>query len=759
MYAYLKRACLVLVLACWCGSAVADDGAAPVRYDGHKFVRVFVENWDQVQHIHALGGLLMSGREGLGPVDYLFPPDGFRALGLMGLPYEVLQEDIQVLIDAERASLARSGPVDPFDRTEWYENYKTHDEIYDKLIALQTLRPDLAEVFSIGESLEERPIWAIRITGPGGAEKPMVVLDATIHAREWITPMVVMWVADQLVNGYGSDLRVTGLVNQLEFVIIPVLNPDGYIHSWTTDRMWRKNRRPGTPCYGVDLNRNFGAGWGTVGSSSNPCSDTYHGTGPFSEPETQVFRDFFLANPRIVSGISYHSYSQLIMSPYGYTSDLPADHEWFMALNAAMHHEILAVHEVYYEYGPIYSAIYPVGGGTVDWCYDECGVIEFTYELRDTGQYGFLLPADQIIPNSEENLPAVLRLAEWSAKPIKFTLTDGRPERLTPDEEAEFSVNIRVLGGTLDPESPTLHTRVGTSGAYTQYPLTHLGEDLYRVTLPATPCGHTRQFYLSAANTVGLVARAPRTAPGVPYTAEARPFTVVLDANMDSNPGWTTQGQWAWGLASGAAGNPGSAFTGARVYGYNPGGHYTNNMPEFHLTTPALDCTNSVDTTLSFYRWLGVESFANDRAYVRISTDGTNWTNLWQNTTANLYDGEWVHQRFNISAIADGQPNVYLRWTMGPTNGTITYCGWNIDDVVVWGADPAGCPQLLGDLNCDDLVNAFDIDPFVLALTDSAAYALAYPDCDYMLADINGDGLVNAFDIDPFVQLLTGRAD
>jgi len=144
---------------------------------------------------------------------------------------------------------------------------------------------------------------------------------------------------------------------------------------------------------------------------------------------------------------------------------------------------------------------------------------------------------------------------------------------------------------------------------------------------------------------------------------------------------------------------------------------------------------------------------------VRISTDGTNWTNLWQNTTANLYDGEWVHQRFNISAIADGQPNVYLRWTMGPTNGTITYCGWNIDDVVVWGADPAGCPQLLGDLNCDDLVNAFDIDPFVLALTDSAAYALAYPDCDYMLADINGDGLVNAFDIDPFVQLLTGRAD
>jgi len=112
-------------------------------------------------------------------------------------------------------------------------------------------------------------------------------------------------------------------------------------------------------------------------------------------------------------------------------------------------------------------------------------------------------------------------------------------------------------------------------------------------------------------------------------------------------------------------------------------------------------------------------------------------------------------QSYDVSAVADRQPNVRIRWVMGPTNASTAYCGWNIDDIEIWGIQ---VPQYQsGDLNCDGAINAFDIDPFTLALTDPAGYAAAYPNCDIDLADINADGQVNAFDIDPFVDLLTGE--
>jgi hypothetical protein len=119
-----------------------------------------------------------------------------------------------------------------------------------------------------------------------------------------------------------------------------------------------------------------------------------------------------------------------------------------------------------------------------------------------------------------------------------------------------------------------------------------------------------------------------------------------------------------------------------------------------------------------------------------------------------MYDGQWVYQEFDISQYADGQPTVFLRWTMGETDSSWRWCGWNIDDIQVWGADPGGCPNQPADLNCDGEVNFDDIDPFVLALTGQEAYDAAYPECDWLLADCNGDGDVDFDDIDAFVGLL-----
>jgi len=231
---------------------------------------------------------------------------------------------------------------------------------------------------------------------------------------------------------------------------------------------------------------------------------------------------------------------------------------------------------------------------------------------------------------------------------------------------------------------------------------------------------------------------------------------VIYDLPLESNPGWTTEGLWAFGRPTGGGGeygcpDPTSGHTGLNVYGYNLNGDYENSLPERHLTSTPFDCSGLSGVRLAFWRWLGVEQPTYDRARVRVSNNGISWTTVWENTSQ-IADGMWVYQELDISSVADHQPSVYLRWTMGPTDSSWRFCGWNIDDIQI-----IGVPDIMvGDLNCDSAVNAFDIDPFVLALTDPAGYTNAYPACDINLADINGDGVLNAFDIDPFVELLTG---
>ncbi len=180
----------------------------------------------------------------------------------------------------------------------------------------------------------------------------------------------------------------------------------------------------------------------------------------------------------------------------------------------------------------------------------------------------------------------------------------------------------------------------------------------------------------------------------------------IYEFPMDTDPGWTTEGAWAFGQPTGQGGqyggpDPTSGYTGLNVYGYNLSGDYANNLPQTHLTSTALDCTGLTGLRLRFWRWLGVEQSAYDHAYVRISNNGTTWTTLWQNSTQ-LNGSPWTFQEFDISAVADNQPTVYLRWTMGTTDSSWKLCGWNIDDVQIVGVG--------GVATCDDGVLNQDED-------------------------------------------------
>jgi hypothetical protein len=169
---------------------------------------------------------------------------------------------------------------------------------------------------------------------------------------------------------------------------------------------------------------------------------------------------------------------------------------------------------------------------------------------------------------------------------------------------------------------------------------------------------------------------------GVPQVAYSFP--------LDTNPGWVSSGgQWAWGHPTGGGGEHGShdptnGYTGVNVYGYNLSGDYTNNMPEYHLTTTAIDCSGWQAVSVRFRRWLGVEQPSYDHAYFRVSNDGVNWTTVWQNGSE-IADAAWQLVSYDISAIADGHRTVYLRWTMGTTDSSWLYCGWNVDDVEILG--------------------------------------------------------------------------
>lgn len=163
---------------------------------------------------------------------------------------------------------------------------------------------------------------------------------------------------------------------------------------------------------------------------------------------------------------------------------------------------------------------------------------------------------------------------------------------------------------------------------------------------------------------------------------------VQYQFTLDTDPGWSTSGAWAFGTPLGQGSHnrdPASGYTGDNVYGYNLAGDYTNDMAETSLTTSAFDFSTLTNTSIGFWRWLGLESSNYDHAAFQISTNGTTWIDLWTHGSGSFSDTAWSYHNYDISQYADNAPAVQFRWVMGETDISVTYPGWNIDDVVVRG--------------------------------------------------------------------------
>lgn len=202
----------------------------------------------------------------------------------------------------------------------------------------------------------------------------------------------------------------SGLKSQLEsydFWFIPVVNPDGYEYSHTTDRLWRKTKsRQSSMCTGADPNRNYAYHWNEAGASSFSCSEIYAGVKPASEPEVAaVSKALYDNKDRIDMYVSLHAYSQLLLSPYGYGQVYPDNYANLQTVANKAINTIRQFRGKEYRFGVSSIILYPAAGGSDDYAHGACGIkYAYTWELPDTGNYGFILPESEIIPTAQETV-------------------------------------------------------------------------------------------------------------------------------------------------------------------------------------------------------------------------------------------------------------------------------------------------------------------------------------------------------------------
>jgi carboxypeptidase T len=301
--------------------------------------------------------------------------------------------------------------------------YHNYTEMAAEVLNTANAFPALVSRFSIGRSYDGREIWAAKVSDNVAVDEPEteVLFTANQHAREHLTVEMALYILRELTSKYASDARIKNIVDSRETWIVFMVNPDGVEYDIATGsyRMWRKNRQPnGTGAVGTDLNRNWSYQWGCCGGSSGSLSsETYRGSAPFSAPETQRVRDFVAS--RVIGGvqqikahIDWHTYSELVLWPYGYTTanttaNLTANDR---NAHATLGQQMAATNQ----YTPEQASDLYIADGTInDWMWATYRIFTYTFEMFPrTSSPGFYPPDEQIVPQTTRNREAFLMLEE-----------------------------------------------------------------------------------------------------------------------------------------------------------------------------------------------------------------------------------------------------------------------------------------------------------------------------------------------------------
>jgi murein tripeptide amidase MpaA len=418
--------------------------------------RVPVHEEADVEALHRLGDVWTEH-----PLDEALVAVASRRAAELPADAEVLHPDLGPLIEA---SLVPFG--DGF-----YEAWSDLDALHDRMEELAAAHP-AAELVELGSSVEGRPILGLRIGEGGYDHRRGTLVTGGVHAREWVAVHSALYIAERLLADDGVDPVVTDALDTEKWLVVPVVNPDGYRHTWTTDRLWRKNRRDnGNGSFGVDLNRNFDVGFGGPGSDALPASNNHRGPSALSEPEAEALAEFLASHPRFDRVIDLHCTGQLALSPWGHTLDAPLDDE-LLAVAEAAAEAMTDTHGVPYDGGQTSQRLYLASGTWVDHAYGRMGTHSLLIELRDRGHYGFLLPAEQLLPTAEEAWAGVwevmaadvlqLGLVQVDDGVFKATRADG-PVWLAVSRTGEGSAVTGGLTPDLQLDQPLLFGPVDPS--------------------------------------------------------------------------------------------------------------------------------------------------------------------------------------------------------------------------------------------------------------------------------------------------------
>ncbi|KAI1362772.1 hypothetical protein F5Y08DRAFT_260206 [Xylaria arbuscula] len=399
---------------------------AKVSYDGYKVYRVSVSSEDAATFNSASLSIIELQRRrqesGSWAIDVAIAPDAVAAFEASDQAKQsvVLSQDLGADFAAEsripissssssKEKLKEGEGERALPGLEWFDAYHPYAEHVQYWADLQAAFPNNSELIVAGTSFEGRPLQGIHLWGKNGKDaRPAIFFHGNVHAREWITSIVVEYILYQLVTGYESDELVQKILDNYDFYVLPVVNPDGFVYTQTTNRLWRKNRqtRTNTTSIGTDINRNWAVGWGGEGSSPNPSSETFSGFAPHDTPETAALAAY-TQKLRDLHGIKlyvdWHSYAQTILLSYGYTcTEFPGNYDEQYDLARGISEAIAKPYNTTFVYGSGCLVLYQSSGNGRDYVTD-VGKAQFGWgiELRDT-QYGFVLPPEQILPSGIE---------------------------------------------------------------------------------------------------------------------------------------------------------------------------------------------------------------------------------------------------------------------------------------------------------------------------------------------------------------------
>jgi len=343
-------------------------------------------------------------------IDIVADQKDLDELNSAGLNYSIVHQDMTAFYQSRYGEVLDMG------------GYPTMEEAYDSLDLLNSTYPHIvSQKDSIGYTIEGRPIYMVKISDnvSNDEDEPELFINGLIHAREPGALLFNLYYMRYLCANYGTDPLVTELVDEREFFFVPLINPDGYEYNRLTDPngggMWRKNRKNNGGSYGVDLNRNWGYQWGYDDEGSSPygSDETYRGTAPFSEPETESMRQF-INSRNFVASLNYHSYGGYLLYPYGYEDIFAEEIDLFRAWADSM------LFDNNYAGGTAWQLLYNTNGDACDWGYGEYEekprIYSFVVEIG-TGNDGFWPPEYRIPEHNEENLGLALVFSQLAGNP------------------------------------------------------------------------------------------------------------------------------------------------------------------------------------------------------------------------------------------------------------------------------------------------------------------------------------------------------